>query len=101
MREVAEKENLLLPRRKLLTSTSTELEHESSKGPGSWDHEEVKALVMFILFHCKGDSWPAHRRMEMWDEAGKFIKMKSGSLHQRSGSDMGWYRLLLEFIHTL
>ena len=86
LREVAEKENLLLPRRKLLSPTNTELEYESSKGPGSWDYEEVKALVIFILFHCKGDSWPAHRRMDVWDEAGKFIKMKSGSPHQRSGS---------------
>lgn len=41
---------------------------------------------MIFIFHCKGDSWPAHRRMDVWDEAGKFIKMKSGSPHQRSGS---------------
>ena len=48
-REVAEKENLLLPQRKLL-SPSTELERESaSKGPGNWDYEEVKALVMFFF----------------------------------------------------
>ena len=85
-KEVAEKENLLLPRRKLL-SPSTELERESAlKGPGNWDYEEVKALVMFVLFHCKGDAWPAHRRMDLWDEAGKFIKMKTGGLHQRSSS---------------
>ena len=98
LREVAEEENLLLPRRKLLSPTS---EHESSKGPGNWDHEEVKALVMFILFHCKGDTWPAHRRMEMWDEAGKFIKMKSGSQHQRSGSTLICYSSLHQLIHNI
>lgn len=81
LRELA-KENLLLPRWKLLSSPpNTEL----SEGAGNWGHEEVKALVvMFILFHCKDDSWPAHR-MDMWNEVGKFIKMKSGSPHQRSG----------------
>ena len=85
MREVAEKENLLVSGKKLLTYTSTDELESHEKGPWSWDQQEVKALVMFILFHCKGDSWPSHKRMEMWEEAGRFIKMKSGSLHQRSG----------------
>ena len=85
---MADKENLLLPRRKLLSSpTHTEL----LKGSGNWGHEEVKALVMFILFHCKDGSWPAHRRMDMWNEAGEFIKMKSGSPHQRSGGAFSLY----------
>ena len=66
LRELAENENLLAPRRKLLTPTlEAESEAESSKGPGNWDHQEVKALVIFILFHCKGDSWPCHKRMEV------------------------------------
>ena len=90
LREIAANENLVLPRRKLLSSTatcSTELERAStSTGPGSWNDEEVKALVMFVLFHCEGDAWPAHRRMDLWNEAGKFIKMKTGGLRQRSGS---------------
>ena len=83
---MAEKENLLLPRKRLLTPTSTGIELESSKGPGNWNDEEVKALVMFILFHYKGDSWPSHKRMEVWDAAGKFVKMKCASQHQRSGT---------------
>ena len=95
LRELADKENLLLPRRKLLSSPpNTEL----SEGAGNWGHEEVKALVMFILFHCKGDSWPAHRRMDMWNEAGKFIMMKSGSPHQRSGGVFSLYTVPDKFI---
>ena len=94
LRELAENENLLAPRRKLLTPTlEAESVAESSKGPGNWDHQEVKALVIFILFHCKGDSWPCHKRMEVWDEAGKFIKMKCGSQHLRSGTTFDNYFL--------
>jgi hypothetical protein len=90
LRELADKENLLLPRRKLLSvPTSTEL----SEGAGNWGQEEVKALVMFILFHCKDDSWPAHRRMDVWNEAGKFIQMKTGNAHQRSGAPFSLYNM--------
>ena len=85
LRELADKENLLLPRMKLLSSPpNTEL----SEGAGNWGHEEVKALVMFILFHCKDDSW----------QAGKFFKMKSGSPHQRSGGAFSLYTVPNKYI---
>ena len=58
---MAEKENLLVSGKKLLTYTSTDELERHEKGPWSWDQQEVKALVMFILFHCKGDSWPSHK----------------------------------------
>lgn len=50
-----------------------------------WSDNEVKALVEFILFHSKGDSWPCHNRMEFWKAAASFIKDRTNTPHCRSG----------------
>ena len=51
----------------------------------SWRKEELKALILFVLFYHGDSTWPCHSNMHMWRSAGSFIKMKVNSLHQRSG----------------
>lgn len=52
----------------------------------SWKDEEVGALVEFVLLHCKGDSWPCHSRMTVWNAAAQFVKERTSGENQRSGS---------------
>lgn len=29
-----------------------------------WRNAEIKTLVEFVLFHCEGNKWPSHHRMD-------------------------------------
>ena len=44
-----------------------------------WTTAEIKALVEFILFHSIGDSWPSHKQMVLWTNAGEFVQTRSAS----------------------
>ena len=54
------RERAQIPRRRLFDPDG-----DSTKTPGAagaWLGDEVKALVEFLLFHKKGDTWPCHKR---------------------------------------
>jgi len=49
-----------------------------------WSDSEIKALVEFLLFHCTGECWPSHKKMEFWSSASDFVHARSGC-NTRSG----------------
>ena len=57
----------------------------SRRSNDTWSNAEIKALVEFILFHCEGNKWPSHHRMEFWNAAAAFVMTRAKASHQRSG----------------
>lgn len=75
------------------TSNSTRLEprrlsYQCTNSTGSiirWTSAEIKALIEFVLFHSTGESWPCHKHMVFWTNAGEFVQTRSASDTCRSG----------------
>lgn len=60
-----------------------------SFGGDAWSEEECRALVEFMMLMTDGDKWPAHKRIDFWEHAGKFVQRRVKSRHLRSGKYLG------------
>jgi len=69
----------LEPRRLSYQSDSSHLVKEK------WTPAETSALIEFILFHTTGDTWPTHKHMVFWNNAGEYVQTRSASNNYRSG----------------
>ena len=74
---------VLAPRR--LSYQCTIANEGITSSRAKWIDAEVEALIEFILFHSSGDTWPSHKQMMFWTNAGEFVKIRSGSDTYRSG----------------
>ena len=43
----------------------------------AWTDAETKALVEFILITCGGDSWPSHKRVDVWKDTAALVKKRT------------------------
>ena len=76
------RERAQIPRRRLFYPDG-----DSTKTPGAagaWLGDEVKALVEFLLFHKKGDTWPCHKREAFWTGAASFVQIRAKTSHKRT-----------------
>ncbi len=58
-----------------VASLDSDVPEHDCRGLG-WSNAELRALVEFILLHGKGESWPTHHRMLVWEAAAAFIKAR-------------------------
>ena len=65
-----------------------------------WSDTEKKALVEFLLFHCTGECWPAHKNMEFWSSASDFVRTRSGCT-TRSGMAFNMFECYVRCIPFL
>ena len=52
---------------------------------GTWDENECRALVEFIVLMSSGERWPAHKMMSFWERAGRFVQQRAKTRHLRTG----------------
>ena len=48
-----------------------------SQHGNAWTDAETKALVEFVLITCRGDSWPCHKRANVWKDAADFVRKRT------------------------
>ena len=74
-------------RREITSRLTYECDESSDESRGTnWSNAELKALVEFILSHGSRVHWPTHHRMDYWNSAASFIKMRSNTSKQRSSN---------------
>ena len=42
------------------------------KSRKKWSDTEIEALVVSVMLHSAGDSWPTHKQDSFWSSAGEF-----------------------------
>ena len=51
----------------------------------SWSADEEGSQVSFLMLYTAGNFWAAHKHMQFWNSAGKFIQQETKTSHCRSG----------------
>ena len=81
-RQKMQEENFPRPR---VLLQSFFLPNQGSDKQEKWSDAKLTALIEFVLFHSKGDSWPSHKREVFWNSAGEFVQTRAGGSVGRSG----------------
>ena len=81
-REMMQEENFPRPR---VLSQSFVRPRQSSDTQEKWSDAEIRALIEFVLFYSKENSWPTHKREVFWNSASEFTRTRAGTSVCRSG----------------
>ena len=57
----------------------------SQAKPASWSEGEMKALVEFVLFFCRIDSWPTHKDEVFLKNAAEFVQKRTNTTRAKTG----------------
>ena len=73
-------------RRRLFSGSQESVSIRTTANPVcEWSSDEIRALVEFVLLHGVEDKWPLQQNPVFWNEAAKFICMRTGLTQVRSG----------------
>lgn len=43
----------------------------------NWSNAEIQSLLMYMMLHTGGSYWVAHKDLQFWGSAGKFIQSQT------------------------
>ncbi|XP_065887166.1 uncharacterized protein [Dysidea avara] len=78
LRQQDQNRNSLSPRVLSQTFRNRSNHIHNPKPKERWTDSELRALTDFVLFHCEGNAWPAHKREDFWGSASEFVQARSG-----------------------
>ena len=81
-RELMQEENFPRPR---VLSQSFVRPHQSSDTQEKWSDAKIRALIEFVLFYSKENSWPTHKHKVFWNSASEFTRTRAETGVCRSG----------------